>query len=917
MGETFAGLVSAVQAGEQDVVAHETRIAPPTFKFDAVDTRALAALQQLQPLPKLVLVTAPSGYGKTVLLTRLHQQLVNEGRRGVWVTLDDRDTDLSTLLYLLRIAMSHACLLSLGEPASMLQALSGRGVARDDIFEQFNQLESEVVLFIDNLGYCRDPQLPAFLDRLIFQSGPHLKIVVSSTRELPIDMVRAKLELSALELGVPHLRMDQSGVASLFAEAGLVQLDERLLKRIEAQTEGWPTALRLLQVLMSGEQRLQGEGAHLDFDGVLARFGGDQIDIARLLARRVLVGFDDQQVQFMLEIAPLREFSVELAAHMTGCSEARAWLDDLLARNVLIFPLDRNRRWLRFHTLLREFLLAEGRDRLSGERRREVLERAASWHAQQGDDINALPIALDAQAVVLAEQLLDRVAAVVVGDQDRMAPFITWADRLMAIGGDISSEAHGWYVWALCHTMQYERASKALDRLGVQGLAQAGVREQARAEFLGLIINVYLDRLPEARACASAWLERDCPRDALSHATAITLLAMTEIDHGDLMVAAQHLTQAQAVIDRSSSPWGMAWVAIVRACAEITQGRPDLADQLLQAVRAKVVDLIGADVHVLDAIDFVHVGALRDLGFTDRARRVAKMSTSCSTLQGVMTSAEQGLSACAALWQGEGDEMLASAMLERIALSYPARALKFLTASRVRRCVQLGRLAEAEALAARCQLGRDRSMPERGDWMMASIDVLIAQGQHEAALNAIEQRLRTAQGQHRMRDQVELLAAATEIHVRDRHFNRAQRSLSLALAMAAPGRLLSPFLARINWLSAWLLQLKDKDLGLNLPSELALWGRLMAHVSATADGADSSRPQTEEGVAYVEAPSARELQILALLDQGLNNLQMADRLSLSLPTVKWHLRNLYAKLGVGSRSAALARARALKLLGSA
>ena len=64
----------------------------------------------------------------------------------------------------------------------------------------------------------------------------------------------------------------------------------------------------------------------------------------------------------------------------------------------------------------------------------------------------------------------------------------------------------------------------------------------------------------------------------------------------------------------------------------------------------------------------------------------------------------------------------------------------------------------------------------------------------------------------------------------------------------------------------------------------------------------------------VQPLTARETQLLRLVNEGLSNQTLADQLSLSLPTVKWHLRNLYGKLGVRNRSAALAKARAYGLL---
>ena len=64
----------------------------------------------------------------------------------------------------------------------------------------------------------------------------------------------------------------------------------------------------------------------------------------------------------------------------------------------------------------------------------------------------------------------------------------------------------------------------------------------------------------------------------------------------------------------------------------------------------------------------------------------------------------------------------------------------------------------------------------------------------------------------------------------------------------------------------------------------------------------------------VEPLTDRERQILRLIAAGRSNPEIAELLYLSLNTVKWHAKNLYGKLGVGSRVEAIARAQELDLL---
>ncbi|WP_429260845.1 LuxR C-terminal-related transcriptional regulator [Paraburkholderia sp. GAS334] len=863
------------------------------------------------------------------MLSRVYRRLLAHGNRCLWISLDDRDRDVLSLLALLRRTIARDIAFDNDELDAT--ALADSGEMMDLVLGLVHRLPGKTVLFVDNVGSCDDSRLPVLLERLVFDSGPDLRLIISSNREVPIDLVRVKLELNVLELTTEHLSFDLAATRQLLRSAGFASLDAEALGQIQTHTEGWPAAVRLLQVLMSAEHGSDQARAQTGLpSNVLERFGGDQQDIARVLTHRVLAGLEPARVQFLMETALVQEFSAELAKHVTGCTQAHSWLDELLRRNLLIFPVDRGRRWFRFHTLLREYLVNEGKARLDPVRRKLVLQRVAQWHASRADYVHAIVSALDAPDVELAQDMIGRVAREATAEFGQMTLFVQWVNRLLAAGGHLPLEAQGWYVWALCHTMQYERARDALEvfdqRLRHEPAGDPDEREcGADLSFLRSVLGVYLDTLDVARAEALSWLGGKHPNDPLRAGTVAAIAAMAEIDSGDLTEAQQHLDYAEGAISRSQSAFVHGWVAILRSMIELARARPDVADRLLTETRSSVAERIGSDAGVVATIDFVHARALVDLARFADARVPARRGLARANHHGVVASAELGLGACVSLSHDVRDDFNCDATLDRIARSYPPRVRMLLCAQRVRQQLREGRILESSDLAETCGLSHsmtgapDVSMRERGDWLLARVELMISRGMCDHALVEIDVASKAAQKQGRQSDRIGLLLAAMDAHTKLGHSAKALRSLSMAVLLATPGQLMQPFLIYGTVLNKILRTAGPRELGFVRPLEISFLERIRTLVGIAEDAIHKEpvdAPAKTNREVLLPALTARETQLLHMINDGLSNQQIADRLCLTVPTVKWHLNNLYSKISVRNRSAALAKARAFGLFTS-
>ncbi|WP_088178579.1 LuxR C-terminal-related transcriptional regulator [Thauera terpenica] len=898
------------------------RDAPPNYAFAAVPIRLLAEVAGAADRPRLLALVAPVGYGKTVFMSGLYARLREQGEHCFWTSLDDRDGSVERVLRLLEeMAYRHSAqlhptqaLFRGDEPLeSRVDGLVGAAAAHAGPF----------TVFIDNLDACADPALGYVLDRLVFETPPSVRFVISSTTDLPLDMTRARLEGLVRQIGFAELSLGVDEVAALLGAELAGAIGDEGVQAVARQTEGWPAAVRLAQIALAAAERPQ---------QLLDGFSGSDQDLAAFLNRQVLSDFSAEMRDFLLGLGLLRTFCADLARQAIGCERAGEHLALLLQRNVFVIPLDRNRAWYRLHTLFREYLQGEARRTLDQARRAGILLRAAQWCDQQGRGHDAIDYALQAGAHEAAAEMLERSAPAIVRDRGDMLQYIEWADLLLQRRCALGWQAEYWYVWALVLNRNYERGRLQIDHLSNRirlagrngGDADMPAHLQRRLDIIKASIDVFTDRLSDAYRNATLCIDSGGLEDPFD-ATAASCTASIYLSGAFRFIEAREiLQQAQTSAYQTNSRYASGWVIALTALPPIYEGNYALIHPELEPALRALQQGLGEGAGICGTIALLAANCEVEMGRDEAALPLLLLGLRNAETHGFVDAVACGLDAAVKLWggEGDGDGPVSLARLRRLAASYPPRLAYMLSCLLVRRLLRLGRLGEAVEEGAR--IGLERDVPDHGAALAvarvrdlrtaALIDLAIARGDGRAAAALIADAFRSARADGRVGRMVELVLAEMSLACQAGQTAAANRHLMRAVSLAASRTIVRPFLDHAPAIAALVEDTRPVDWGFALMQERRFFADLCGRLPIGKHPLKDRLAALQVDSPLADPLTRRQMELLLLLDAGLSNQQIADRSHVTVSTVKGHFQKLYAKLGVTSRAAALARARAMNLL---
>jgi len=378
-------------AGALDALLLEAKLSVPDCRPGFVSRSDLITKARATD-SRVVGVTAPAGYGKSDLLA---QWAAAEDRPVAWVSLDRLDDDPSALLSLLASAYAR-----ISGQADLVADVRGFGVstlgrAAPRLAAAFRAAPVPFVLILDDLHELRSSDCHDVLGLVISGIPGGSQLVAASRFEQP-HLPRLRASGDALQLVASDLALDAAGAAQIFAEAQ-VKISDELAADLAARTEGWPAGLYLAAAIAS------------DSRGEVLTVSGDDRYVADYLYRESLMQLPENVQRFLRRSAVVDQLCAPLCDAIVEESDAEALLRSLEAISLFLVPLDRQRRWYRYHALFREFLLGELR-RVEPDLIAKLQLRAADWYESNGSPALAMEHLLNTterdRSIQLATQLI-------------------------------------------------------------------------------------------------------------------------------------------------------------------------------------------------------------------------------------------------------------------------------------------------------------------------------------------------------------------------------------------------------------------------------------------------------------------------------------------------------------------------------
>ena len=890
---------------------------PPPRPNAVTRTRLLARLND-DVQRKLTLISAPAGFGKTSLLSAW---TIGGERATAWLTLDERDNEPVRFLSHVIAALQSV---APGIGAEVESALQGpqppsTEVMLTALLNEISSIQGRIMLVLDDYHMADSEPVDRAVDFLLDHLPSQLHLVIATRQDPAISLSRLRTRGQMTELRASDLRFSTAEAADFLNQSMGLSLSEADVSALEERTEGWVAGLQLAALSLQG---------HQDVSGFIRAFAGDHRYIVDYLVDEVLRAQPEPFRMFLLQTSILERLSGRLCDAVTGHTDGAARLEMLERGNFFVVPLDDQRRWYRYHRLFADVLFA----RLLAEQSEQVAmlrTRASVWYEEQG-------LFADAIRHSLAAGDFPRVAGLVelawpsIRQSRQESALQDWLTRLPDELIRARPVLGASYVWARLMRGDLEGVEvrlrdveRWLDSTNVGERSETSHPEMVivnEAEFRHLPGLIALMRAAQARMLgnvddtmkhAGRVLDLTSEDDYLLRGSAAGLLGLAYWTLGDLAAAHRAYVDCMNAVLKAGHLSDAIGCAVAVSDLQMAQGR--LRDALRTCEDGlQLVTEPGAP--VLRGAADMHVGLgtlLRERNELDAATLHLQKCRDLGEHMGLPQTPYRWCAAMARIKEAQGDLNGALDLLDEAQRRYDGDFfpnIRPIAAQKARLWVLQGRVNEA------LEWARDQGLSAQDElsYLREFEHVMLARalladtsaGSLQDAMWLLDRLLQAAEAGKRIRSVIEILVLQSLAHFTQGDNSAAHVTLARALTLGEPEGYVRIFV--------------DEGPAMEkLLEQAAKQGIAPDYVGLLRGAFGITKAPTPRQQNLIEPLSERELDVLRLLGTELGGPEIANELMVSLNTMRSHTKNIYTKLGVNNRRAAVRRADELALFSRA
>ncbi len=848
---------------------------------------------------RLILISAPAGYGKTTLLA---EWLASRRIPAAWLSLDEQDND-PIRFWMYVIAALQTLASDLGKQSfELLQSPQPPPIplVLSDLLNEVTNLSDPTVLILDDYHLISATAIHDSVAYVLDHLPRNLHLALSTRADPPLPLARLRARDQVVELRAADLRFTTDEALNFLNQAMDLNLPLGSVESLLSRTEGWAVGLQLAALSLQGQA---------DPRGYIDSFTGGHHYVLEYLVEEVLNRQPERVQRFLAQTSILERLCGPLCDALTGETGGTALLAELYRANLFLVPLDDQHFWYRYHHLFRDLLQARlqqsNPDAFAG-----LQLRASEWCDQNGLATEAVQYALAAKEYARVADLIEQHAASRWALSD--TTFLTTIGKLPIelIESRPALAIHHGFVLVLLG--QHQAAERLLQALRRHIPANPDLEMKGISSFATVLLSYIADltgqesqeELPDPQLLQYVPEHRLAMRNTADVTYAFLLHFRGEFDRAaELLMGA--VRRDIAANGTTTIPIAISRLARMR----VVQGRLHETADLCRTYIRQVQERGAWRFYIAGSLNIALADVLREWNDLENAEREVRRGIQLNEPWPSAESIIFGYLVLARVLLAEGRldgavEMLQQADRAGEGRTISPHILPDLRGLRVRLWLAQGKIDATREWAETFPFDGPFDFRHEGD-RITRARVWLAEGRASEALALLGACKEGARAGGRGGRQIEigvLNALALEaLHRQPEAF----QELEMCLGLAEPEGYVRVFLdepgvAELLWAYVRAPSASYKPYAFKL-------------LKTSPVAAPASRSSAAQGD-LVEPLTPRELEVLRLICTGDSNQAIADRLVITVSAVKKHTGNILGKLGVTSRAQAMVKARQLGLV---